>query len=246
MKGRPEDRSTAVPCVNQRAQHVEEVSAHRWRLRSGIHACAGRLRRLLWQGHPRAESRSTARSGRRPCSALWQWIGLRGLEARGASRGNAGPVPVERRVFPQLALRASQQRRVLSTCAPRTSVNGSVIDSQRPPLQGCTPRPLAAPRAAPQRGSSTLRRTAASRRGAEATAAWRAAARPAGRTLAATTPAQACGGHGWRSLSRRPSLRACFGLREARLEGEPSQVEAHLGCASGLPSLRGPWMAPQA
>jgi hypothetical protein len=42
------------------------------------------------------------------------------------------------------------------------------------------------------------------------------------------------------------SLRACFGLREARLEGEPSQVEAHLGCASDLPSLRGPWMAPQA
>jgi hypothetical protein len=30
-----------------------------------------------------------ARSGRRPCSVLWQWIGLRGLEARGVSRGNA-------------------------------------------------------------------------------------------------------------------------------------------------------------
>jgi hypothetical protein len=27
-----------------------------------------------------------------------------------------------------------------------------------------------------------------------------------------------------------------------RLEGEPSQVEAHLGCASDLPRLSGPWM----
>jgi hypothetical protein len=200
MKGRPEDRSTAVPCVNQRAQHVEEVSAHRWRLRSGIHACAGRLRRLLWQGHPRAESRSTARSGRRPCSALWQWIGLRGLEARGASRGNAGPVPVERRVFPQLALRASQQRRVLSTCAPRTSVNGSVIDSQRPPLQGCTQRPQAAPRAAIHLGhdSPTLD--------------------PCRRSAAATVA---------RRCDRPPDW-------------------SHLGCGHVGPSLRGPWMAPQA
>jgi hypothetical protein len=30
-------------------------------------------------------------------------------EAQGASRGNADPFPVKRRVFPQLALRASQQ-----------------------------------------------------------------------------------------------------------------------------------------
>ncbi len=40
--------------------------------------------------------------------------------------------------------------------------------------------------------------------------------------------------------------RACSGLREARLEGEPSQVEANLGFASDLPSLQGPWMALQA
>jgi len=111
-------------------------------------------------------------------------------------------------------------------------------------------------------------------------------------TLAVSPTCQACGGHGWRYLSRRripsgllrltrgspgrraiagrdtpwlclrpakpagamdgaifragASLRACFGLREARPEGEPSQVEAHLGCVSDLPSLRGPWMAPQA
>ena len=33
------------------------------------------------------------------------------LEARGASRGNAERFPMKRRVFPQLALRASRQRR---------------------------------------------------------------------------------------------------------------------------------------
>ncbi len=43
-----------------------------------------------------------------------------------------------------------------------------------------------------------------------------------------------------------PSLRACRGLREARLEGEPSQVEANLGFASDLPSPPGPWMARRA
>ena len=31
--------------------------------------------------------------------------------------------------------------------------------------------------------------------------------------------------------------------RQARLEGELSQVEANLGFASDLPSLQGPWMA---
>ncbi len=48
------------------------------------------LRRLLMARHPGGQPSSTpARSGRRPCSVLWQWIGLRGLEARGVSRGNA-------------------------------------------------------------------------------------------------------------------------------------------------------------
>jgi hypothetical protein len=39
-----------------------------------------------------------------------------------------------------------------------------------------------------------------------------------------------------------PQLRCGHG----RPDGGRSQVEAHLGCASDLPSLRGPWMAPQA
>jgi len=40
-------------------------------------------------------------------------------------------------------------------------------------------------------------------------------------------------GAGFRAAA---SLRACLGLRDARLEGEPSQVEANLGFASDLPS----------
>ncbi len=52
--------------------------------------CLADLRRLLMARHPGGQPSSTpARSGRRPCSALWQWIGLRGLEARGVSRWNA-------------------------------------------------------------------------------------------------------------------------------------------------------------
>ena len=50
-------------------------------------------------------------------------------------------------------------------------------------------------------------------------------------------------GPGFRAAA---SLRACLGLRDARLEGEPSQVEANLGFASDLPSPPGPWMARRA
>jgi len=72
-----------------------------------------------------------------------------------------------------------------------------------------------------------------------------AAARPSGEPSAFAATAQGCRGHGWAGIRAGASLRACFGLREARPEGEPSQVEAHLGCASDLPRLSGPWMARQ-
>jgi len=56
-------------------------------------------------------------------------------------------------------------------------------------------------------------------------------------------PAKPAGAMDGAVIRAGASLRACFGLREARPEGEPSQVETHLGCVSDLPSLRGPWMA---
>ena len=84
----------------------------------------------------------------------------------------------------------------------------------------------------PTRFGATPRRPAACRSPAAATVAWRCD--HAGPSLRGAI------------FRAGTSLRACFGLREARLEGEPSQVETHLGCVSDLPSLRGPWMAPQA
>jgi len=162
-----------------------------------------------------------------------------------------------------------------------------VVDCEELP---CTQRPQAAPRAQARRCDASSSRRAPPPRGGHGRLD--AGHRPAGRTLAATTPGQACGGHGWRCHSRRripsgllrltrgspggraiarlvapwlrprrakpagamdgaviragASLRACFGLREARLEGEPSPGWSHLGCDHAGPSLRGPWMAPQA
>jgi hypothetical protein len=113
----------------------------------------------------------------------------------------------------------------------------------------CTQRPQAAQRA--RRTPGVLRIDASSSR--HAAAAPRRprppGRRPLGRLVAPRLrprrpkPAGARDGARFRAGA---SLRACFGLREARQDGEPSQVEAHLGCASDLPSLRGPGMAPQA
>jgi hypothetical protein len=80
---------------------------------------------------------------------------------------------------------------------------------------------------------------------AYASLAWMASHRRSRHTLAVPPTCQGCRGHGWAGFRAGASLRACFGLRESRLEGEPSQVEAHLGCASDLPRLSGPWMARQ-
>jgi hypothetical protein len=177
-------------------------------------------------------------------------------EARGASRGNAERFPVQRRVFPQLALRASRQRcRSASRtqrpqAAPRAALHVR-HDGQRPPLQAA-----AAPRRPRSPGGAT--------------------ARPTGRTLAAATSGQACGGHGWGRVHVKPRHRAslCFaGLRrllKGRLPGGHRRRQfhpagsrrsaaatvarrcdrppdwSHLGCDHVGPSLRGPWMAPQA
>jgi len=102
-----------------------------------------------------------------------------------------------------------------------------------------TQRPKAAPRAPPTclpRLGTTPRRAAAGRRSAAATVARRASHRPAGRTLAATTPGQAC-----RGLCFAPAHpfgpAAAYG--EARLEGEPSPGWSQLGCDHDGPSLPG-------
>ena len=73
-----------------------------------------------------------------------------------------------------------------------------VVDCEELP---CTQRPQAAPRAQARRCDASSSRRAPPPRGGHGRLD--AGCRPAGRTLAATTPGQACGGHGWRCHSRR-------------------------------------------
>jgi hypothetical protein len=84
----------------------------------------------------------------------------------------------------------------------------------------------ATPKAARRGRSETA---ATGRSSAVATVARKASHRRWRHTLAVPPTCQGCRGHGWAGDRAGASLRACFGLRESRPEGEPSQVEAHLG-----------------
>jgi len=95
---------------------------------------------------------------------------------------------------PQAAPRASAHRRGEPACAaaplrPRPP-------GRRPPARLVAPR-LRPRRAKPAGGCVSRRRIPAGLRRLSARLAWRASQRPAGRTSAATTPGQACRGHGW-------------------------------------------------
>jgi hypothetical protein len=100
----------------------------------------------------------SAVSDRRWSGSRWDLDGFVGcdgvvidaLEARGASRGNAERGLVERRVFPQLALRASQQRwpRLASRCAGQrwhAAAAGRAAWTATPACCGSTPRRDATP-----------------------------------------------------------------------------------------------------
>jgi hypothetical protein len=164
---------------------------------------------------------------------------------------DCGWLRVQWRVFSHLTIRASRQRwsvgRGWRAGGPTPPSGGHGRPEVRPPGRPVNPR------RSPRRPKAVGARDGLVFAPAPpADAAVRrprppggAAARPSGEPLAFAATAQGCRGHGWAGFRAGASLRACFGLREARREGEPSQVEAHLGCASDLPRLSGPWMARQ-
>jgi len=128
---------------------------------------------------------------------------------------------------------------------PPTPARGHGQPLPRRRLRGTAVHAAAAGRAAclPRHGGTTHRRAAERRRPAAATDAWKASAARLVAPWLRPRRAKPAGARDGADIRAGASLRACFGLREARLEGEPSPGWSHLGSDHAGPSLRGPGMA---